>query len=363
MRVSSTHLATIHIVLVSTSAAHAQKVYFVETFRYQLARSNLNGTGYEVVRPSPTHAAGAGFVLDWPNGWLYAYDADAAAIVRSHLDGRHAEIVVNKVPAAVKCLAVDATRNAVYWTQFEPPFLRRAALGGDTGDILAFDACDVDDVCYLKDVVVDPTGEKIYWSDFVDFGSETRGRILRANLDGSDFVPIYQSAPKTRSTIWDLEFDALGLQLYWLDTTLYEVAGLDTNGDGATVILDRFDGLYGALGLTIDAAHQKLYYFGSAFALHRANLDGTEVEPLSLHFGGQLGYIAIDPRQSGDINASSSIDLGDFSALQRCFSDGDSLEGRPSCTFFNTGASDDDVDIADYGAWLALLTGPGTEGS
>jgi hypothetical protein len=358
MRVSGISLAAISVVFVSTSPVFAQKIYFVETNRYQLARANLDGTGYEVVRPSPMHSAGTGFVLDWPNGWLYAYDADANAIIRSHLDGRHAETVVSKVPGAIKCLAIDGISDVVYWTQLEPPFLRRAPMGGEAGELLALDACDVDDVCYLKDVVVDPAAEKIYWSEYVDFGSETRGRILRANLDGTGAEPIYQSAPKTRALIWDLALvDASG-QLYWLDTSLYEVARIDMKSEDATVILDRFDGVFGALGIGIDPAHRKLYYFGSAFSLHRANLDGTGLEPLVYYLPGQPGYIAIDPRQAGDIDASDTVDLADFAAFQRCFSEVATLQGSPACTFFDTEGGDDDADSADYVDWLELLTGP-----
>lgn len=351
------------VAFMSATPAFAQKLYFVETHRYQLARADLDGTGYEVIRPSPTHSAGAGFVVDWYNGWLYAYDADADAIVRSHLDGRHQETVVSAVAGDVKCLAIDATRNMGYWTQMEPPFLRRAPIGGDTGELLALDACDVDDVCYLKDVLVDPWGERIYWSEYVDFGAQTRGRILRANIDGTKAEPIYTSAPKTRATIWDLEIDDTGSQIYWLDSSLIEVARSGTDGKGPEVVLDRFDGLFGALGLAIDRAQQKLYYFSltGLFTLHRANLDGTGMEPLSLQLPGQPGYIAIDPRHAGDVNGSLSVDLADYAVFQRCFSSGASLVGSPSCTFFDTEGSDDDTDLADYLAWLASLTGPGSK--
>ena len=111
---------------------------------------------------------------------------------------------------------------------------------------------------------------QLYWND----GS----MIHRAALDGSGA----QSVAPTFATL-GIAVDP-GAGLFWTDdvprvpvgpTGTIRHAGLDGSGE-----TDVLPGIPTPIGIALDAPHGKVYWTDSANVIHRANLDGTNVENL-----------------------------------------------------------------------------------
>ena len=84
----------------------------------------------------------------------------------------------------------------------------------------------------MLDVVIDPIHQHLYWSQ-----ESNPGGIFRANLDGTNTVPLVSGIAFPRSLAIDFEHT----EIYWITPSLVQRAALDgTNQE--TVVTDLFAG-------------------------------------------------------------------------------------------------------------------------
>jgi sugar lactone lactonase YvrE len=137
-------------------------------------------------------------------------------------------------------------------------------------------------------IEVDEAAGKIYWTDMGTGGAADRsvaaddGRIMRANIDGSDVqtvVPLgHTTTPK------QLTLDVPGGKVYWCDRgdvgdNSVNPKIMRVNFDGSDLETLVKDDVISPVGIALDVPKGKLYFTDRyANNIKRANLDGADVE-------------------------------------------------------------------------------------
>ena len=167
------------------------------------------------------------------------------------------------LPVTVKTgqqvLVPESQRPSMYW------------INTDTGKIESLEPFDA----VTQEVVsltVDAAGGKIYWAE----QGSSRGTIKRANLDGTN-VEVLTTEPITASSF---VVDTANNKLYWTDSTQGRVHSADLNGENITTIIELDD----IKDIAVDTEGGKLY-FSDTFAIRRVNRDGTNVEIILTGWG------------------------------------------------------------------------------
>ena len=132
----------------------------------------------------------------------------------------------------------------------------------------------------FTDIVLDVAAGKMYWSVY-DADNDGTGRILRANLDGSQSETLITGSPGlTRPS--GLALDVGAGKMYWGNTFLGDEGTSSiqrANLDGSQIEDLITSGLSWPRELDLDVAAGKMYWV-DADKIQRANLDGSEVEDL-----------------------------------------------------------------------------------
>jgi hypothetical protein len=129
-------------------------------------------------------------------------------------------------------------------------------------------------------------GDKIYWSTISDKA------ICRANMDGTGAETIMTGA---NNAFGGIAFDLPDNRFYSGDRSALFMANLD--GTGRTDLV-RTSGNNQIGDVELDLLHGKVYWTEGAFStptIHRANLDGSNVELVRSYTSGLIEGLAIDP--------------------------------------------------------------------
>ena len=253
-----------------------------------IQRANLDGSQVETLVRNPEELDD--LVVDPTSGKLYwtvsTGTGTGLGIQCANLDGSQVETLVRN-PEELDDLVVDPTGGKLYWTA--SPFwrgeadpddeIRRANLDGSQVETLVRNPEELDDL------VVDPTGGKLYWVNWNNVGTSNNeiwhAEIRRANLDGSQV----ETLVGPDRGLYNLVVDPTGGKLYWTVRIGNGDMGIQrANLDGSQVetLVWSSDGrLY---NLVVDSVGGKLYWTASTFTadvgIWRANLDGSQVETL-----------------------------------------------------------------------------------
>ena len=198
-------------------------------------------------------------------------------------------------------IAVDASNGKVYWTE---------KTGASSGTINSanLDGTSVTELTAILSVpmgiAVDATGSKLYWTN-------SRGRIQRANLDGSGIQNVVQdlSGPtdiivsngfiywtEGRNSVRRVSMSGQkivqdiaanlgtvgglavgGGKVYWTEMTAAgggTINSANADGTGATVLTSI---LATPMGIAVDTAGRKLYWTNARGRVQRANLNGSGI--------------------------------------------------------------------------------------
>jgi len=214
---------------------------------------------------------------------IYWTEIQSGTMSRSNLDGTGVQVLVNGLQDTPE-IAFDPIDNKMYWVEFFAPALRRANLDGT----------NIEDI-HVSPVVINPTGididvaaGKLYWGD------GTADKILRSNLDGTMIEDLgFQGVPGPRG----LALDAVNQTIYWTDLALNSVRRENVDGTGG-IQIDQL--VYRPTGVAVDPVGGKVYvsatgvvFIGGGF-IRRYNLDGTD--PVDIVTGlSQPLKLALDP--------------------------------------------------------------------
>ena len=202
------------------------KVYWLA--RSELLRANLDGSQVELLLPRPNSLHNRSNLAVDPSGrklyWAISEYSNETGrrreeILRANLDGSQVETVPGS--SGAYDLAVDHTGGKLYWVVAHHSRnrdyreeIRRANLDGSQVEILF--AIVTGPHRALRDFVVDPAGDKLYWT--------TGGELWRANLDGSrrELLFSFPGAPDIDARGPNaIAVDPAGGKLYWTTRIRY----------------------------------------------------------------------------------------------------------------------------------------------
>ena len=177
-------------------------LYWVQSVDFgdaQVMRASLDGTGVEEVDAAPADTLFSAIAIDSSRRNLFILEVITVAIavakysiVQSDLD-RAGQSTITSISSKWENLtdiALNHVSGLVYYTRVENethvPFLcTSGAVVGGGGSLAAENP---------KSVAIDASGGKVYWTDnrLICFlpDPETRARVRRANLDGTDIEDI-----------------------------------------------------------------------------------------------------------------------------------------------------------------------------
>jgi len=241
------------------------KLYWIDQSSNDIFRANLDGSETERVLETVTLND---FAFDSENQHIYWGENDA--IRRANPDGSDIQDLITDNLDEPASLVLDITANKMYWVDggFSADRIKWANLdgSGNTDFITGLDQ--------PSDLQLENMNGKIYWLEGGTFATDLR----RANKDGTNIQDVASEGSGINS------YKVLGMngRLLWSSRDIF-ASNLD-GSDGITLIDHDDAGLSGfALGsLTIDD-DEKLYWNDNDTDEHtiwRANLDGTEIEPV-----------------------------------------------------------------------------------
>ena len=274
IRVADTDGSDIEDVIVNTGLLYAHgaaialdraagSVYWTEIGIAGVRRANLDGTGVEDLIADATQGFNvdrAGIALDIDRGEMYWTESGDGAnrIQRARFDGTRVEVVAGNARSP-RGIALDLDSRKMYWTEGGGDVgVRRANLDGTGMEDLVSSDRDTRG----EGIALDVGNGKIYWIE--GYGttgsSDRRGRIRRANLDGT---AVENLIADQSSDLAGLALDVASGKMYWTET---------------------------ARGHDGRVAHARI---------RRASLDGSDVEvyaELDPAHASALGGIALDIR-------------------------------------------------------------------
>jgi sugar lactone lactonase YvrE len=265
-------LASLVAMMLAPVASQA-KVYF-SAFLGQggtgIERADFDGSALETLQFQPTGFADD-LTIDTLEGKMFWTDTNASVIWSANLNGSDAQIVLDDFGQEPLGIAVDVANGELYWTDAEG--VKRAALDGTKAELLT-------KVPARGFIALDPVAQQMYWADW------PTGDIKSAPMT---VEPAVTNVITKQSCPFGIAVDHSGGKVYWLELELNEKkkcekkdAILRANLDGSDVqpLLERpgagFEG-----GLAIDPAAGKLYWSETAARdIGSSNLDGSQAQTL-----------------------------------------------------------------------------------
>ena len=275
--------------------ADAQKIYFTINScpweKSTIQRANMDGTDIEVVLELERNDFSRGIAVDPKSGKVFWSEPNMGTLYRANLDGSDVEIIVQQ--NRVGAMTLHRGNAKVYWANsWEDITVHRANFDGSGHEVVWQTSPR-----QFFGIDLDKSRGHIYWASVNRLGSEKRGEILRANLDGT---VVESLIAKGIEHLAGIAVDERGEKIYWVDAywatnknKKISRANLDGSNPEDLVI----DGFVMGRDIEVDTESGKIYWVNLRQGLHRANLDGTVVEVL---IGNLVGIRGIGIDQIGE---------------------------------------------------------------
>ena len=250
------------------------KMYWTDSGTRKIQRANLDGSDVEDLVTTG---------LDYPNlaldvdaGKMYWTDSGTNRVQCANLDGSNVEDLVTGLDSPDE-LVLDAAHGRMYWTDSGTDKIQCADLDGSNVQDL------VVNLSIPGELALDVVGGKMYWTEY---GAE---KIRRANLDGSNVEDLVIAGLRSPGYV---ALDAAAGKLYWADGTTGKVQRANLDGSEVQDLVDGLNrpgdlllhvaggGMCWTTSYRVRVVAGRFYWFEQRNAIHRANLDGTEVEKI-----------------------------------------------------------------------------------
>ncbi len=306
-------LAIVYLTIGLDTSADGQKIYWANFLGQRISRANLDGSEIETIAQFEETFPVA-IALDLRNEKVYC--AGPKVIWRLNLDGSNLHRLRDTSGGAPKRgLTLDVDAGLMYWSVNLAGIARMPLSGGE------IDFFYTDRLSSAFGVALDSSRNKLYWTEF------NSSRVLRANTDGSALLELplsgilYPDPIVLLTQPRQIVVDSLGERIY-LTARLFDrvsysqaIISADLNG-GDPRVLVRTEGY--ALCLAIDTGAGRMYW-GEGLGdseksrIWRGNLDGSEPEVI-ITFDEPREYpftLALDPRCSSDTDEDGICDTED----------------------------------------------------
>jgi DNA-binding beta-propeller fold protein YncE len=222
------------------------KFYYVDFGRDRVSRANVDGTSNEVLIQLPSSSSPRAVTVDPVGGFLYFSDFGTDRINRAPIGGGTPETLVQLPSSSIPLgVTLDHAAGHLYFTDNGANAIRRVNLDG-TGltDLVTAD------VVSPANVQLDLINGKMYWVDFGDLTQSNVGKLVRANLDGTNVENLLTNQPLPE----DISLDVLAGKFYWTDGIDDVIKRANLDGSGVETILTAAQGLDFPFALTVDVA-------------------------------------------------------------------------------------------------------------
>ena len=259
----------------------------------------------------PTGGGVRGIDVDVATGRVYWTDVDNFVIRRARLDGTGQEDVVTAGLAFPSALRLNPTDGKVYWGDQTNEELVRVNTDGTVREPLTTTP-------FFRGLAIDHVNARMYWTVSI---TASTGRILRANLDGTDQQTVIPTSGANFKP-GNIALDLAGGKIYWTDAVARFLRRANLDG---TNIENLFDGTFVGppKGLVLDLVNAQLYWgldvrdFDSDGFLYgeirRMNLDGSDQQAIVTGLGSVNDLVLVpDQDCTADFNNGGDITVQDI---------------------------------------------------
>ena len=248
--------------VVHLESAQRPPMYWVGATTGTLHR--LVGDAVETLVPNVKNATS--LAVDIAGGKLYWTEKTGkrtGRIRRANLDGTNVRLV-KKLTSVPYGIALDTVNGKLYLTNAYGK-VQRLNLDGSN-----FQPNLITDLDTPRNLVLDVTGGKVYWTET----TETSGRIRRANLDGSGVQNV------ATGLVLPLSLAVANGKIYWTEGATENVGELHfANLDGTNSELIETLPI-APTGIAVDPARRLLYLTLPSGGIYRLPVDGSGGEPV-----------------------------------------------------------------------------------
>jgi len=246
---------------------------------------------------------------------IYFVDSDpktgGGAVKIIDPDGSNEKTLVGKEAGQPDGLEVDLNGGKMYWTDMGPGGAMDKSVAINDGRIMRanLDGTDIETLVphgittTPKQLTLDVSGGKVYWCDRGDVGKENvNPKVMRANLDGSDVETLISADVMSPVGI---ALDVPNGKLYFSDRFANTIKRANLDGTDGEVLVENTS--Y-PVDLAIDFEKRNLYWTarteGVVYVVNmdKTNVDGAGLTPFATGLHTPIG-ISID-RKKGELYVS-----------------------------------------------------------
>jgi len=295
--------------------ARATDILFVDILNFLDPEGNsirrIGIDGNNLVTVIPTGGGARGMDVDFAAGKVYWTDVDNFAIRRANLDGSGQEDVITAGLAFPSALRLDTEANKMFWGDQTTEEIWSTDLGTIAPQLLIT-------TVFNRGLALDVAGGKMYWTTSITASS---GRIMRANLDGSDPQIVHTEGS---SKPGNLALDVAAGKIYWSDPIARKVRRANLDGTNVEPVLDTLF-IGNPKGIALDIPAGKIY-IGLDVSMdeqpnqgwiYRCNFDGLEAEIVTTGLGSVNDMIILPDAAPcvADFDGSGDVAVPDIFAF------------------------------------------------
>jgi sugar lactone lactonase YvrE len=261
-------------------AAKATHLYFSDFSGKRIGVVDVNAIGSFTTLADEADGLDtiSGITVDFLGGKIYAAEELNNRIVRVNIDGSGALEVIYDEDDAVNeptAVAINAATNSLYWANSGSGHIKKGSMDGLSAIDTLYDA-KVISYCY--GLVVDPTTNTLFFSDFGEFSGIWMGRLDGTSAPGKAAFPSFSIQNPA-----GLYLDVNTYRLYWADEGLDEICTGTVSNQSASIVFDDEDGIGQADGIAVDIGSGKVYWTEpDKKRIMRGNIDGSETPEVIL---------------------------------------------------------------------------------
>jgi hypothetical protein len=294
---------TLVCLLLASTAAAADSIYWVNIDGNKISHANTNGSGAEDVPISGTPVGRpSGLAIDAAAGRLYWANRDDNAIHYSNLNGSGGTLLntAGATAGSVTGLAIDPAGGRLYWANTSAEKISFANLNGSGGGDLNTTGATMDEPAGL---VVAPTTGRVYWSN-------SKGNTISfANLDGSGGGGDLDTTGATVDTPEGVAVDLSRSRIYWTNIGNSTIAYANLGGGGGGQLNTAGAPVNGPFGLAFNFSGTIVWANYSNNSIAYANPGGGPGEQLNTS-GATLAGTALPVVLERPHNSESPAVLG-----------------------------------------------------
>lgn len=237
-------------VLALASAAGAGDILFVDILNFIDPDGNsirrIGTDGNNLVTVVPTGGGARGLDVDQAAGKVYWCDVDNFAIRRANLDGSGQEDVLASGIVFPSVLRLDVAAARMYWgDQVTEELLTCDTQGLAPAPVLG--------TVFNRGLAIDAAAGRVYWTTSI---TQSSGRIMRANLDGTDPIIIRQ---ENSSKPGSLALDHAAGKLYWTDPIAKTIRSCDLDGNNVELVY-QMPAFFSPRAVAVDPSNGQVFF-------------------------------------------------------------------------------------------------------